>query len=292
MVTLGGNPNYNVTKSNSTLSINQATPAFNLVSSANPSGYNAGVTFTNSTLLADLTGIIQFNTNGANFGSAVAISGGSAVSPTTTGLPRGTTNVIQAIYSGDANYLPGTNTLIQGVTNHPPAATGNTYYRNGMNCWKIATSVLLTNASDVDGDALTLISLGVSTNGITLDAASNPGYVQYANPNHACDQFTYTVADGYGGTNTAIITLAFSLTGALTGTNSITQIMPGNPTTLMACGAINFSYILQRSVDMVNWVEIQTNLAVNGLVNATDGFGDLGGHAPASAFYRFEWDND
>jgi hypothetical protein len=43
---------------------------------------------------------------------------------------------------------------------------------------------------------------------------------------------------------------------------------------------------------MVNWVEIQTNCAVNGVVNVTDGFDDLGGNAPASAFYRLKWNNN
>ena len=298
VVTLGSNPNYSVLTTNSTLTINSATlvtPTFNLVSSANPSGYHGSVTFTANTILpADVTGTIQFTTNGANLGSAVAISGGSAVSPSTTGLPRGTTNAIQAIYSGDANYLSITNTLTQTVTNHPPAANANTYYRNGLNNWKIATSDLLTNTSDADGDTLTLTVLGVSTNLVTLDTNSAPGYAQYANLNHVDDRFTYTVADAFGGTNTATITLAFSLTGDLTGTNSIAQIVPGNPTTITANGVINFTYISQRSTNIANpaaWVNLQTNTAAGGVITTIDAFSDLGGTAPAQAYYRLQWSN-
>ena len=296
-VTLGSNPNYNVLATNSTLTIIaiQATPTFNLVSSANPSGFHGSVTFTANTILpADVTGTIQFTTNGGNLGGAVTISGGSATSPATASLPRGTANAIQAIYSGDANYLSITNTLTQTVTNHSPVAGANTYYRNGLNNWKIAISDLLTNASDSDGDTLTLIGLGVSTNLVTLDTSSTPGFAQYANLNHVDDQFTYTVADNYGGTNTATITLAFSLTGSLTGTNTITRIVPGNPATLTANGVINFTYITQRSTNLASpagWVNIQTNTAVGGVITTTDHFSDLGGIAPAQTYYRIKWSN-
>ena len=275
---------------NVSVTVNQAASGLTIASSENIAGYGDSLVFT-ANLPVDATGNVIFSTTNGDF-STNTVNGGTAVSSAINSLPRGTTNAIQAIYSGDANYFPATNTLTQTVTNHPPVANGDTYYRNGMNCWKIAVSDLLTNTGDADGDALSLAGLGVSTNGVTLDTASTPGYVQYANPNHADDRFTYTVADNYGGTNTATITLAFSLTGALTGTNSITRIVPGKPATLTACGAINFSYILQRSVDMVNWVEIQTNCAVNGVVNVTDGFDDLGGNAPASAFYRLKWNNN
>jgi hypothetical protein len=275
---------------NVSVTVNRAASGLALVASANPVGFGASLVFT-ATLPADAGGTVIFSaTNGAF--STNAVNSGTAVSCAINSLPRSPTNVIQAIYSGDGNYLPGTNTLTQSVTNHPPAVDGNTYYRNGFNNWKIAVSDLLTNTSDVDGDAVTLVSLGVSTNGVTPDTGSTPGYVQYASTNAVDDQFTCTVTDGQGGTNIFTVTLAFSLTGAVTGTNCIARIVCGNPTRLTAYGVVNYCYITERSVDMVNWVDIQTNCATNGVINITDCFGDLDGNAPASAFYRLKWKNN
>jgi hypothetical protein len=273
----------------------KAPPTFNLISSANPSGYQDGVAFTANTILpADATGTIQFTTNGGNLGSAVPISGGRATSPATTDLPRGSTNAIQAIYSGDANYFSLTNTLTQAVTNHPPAANDNTYNWGGWNSntWQIATGDLLANTRDTDGDAVTLIGLSLSTNGVTLDTNSTPGYVLYTNVNPVDDQFNYTVVDGHGGTNTGTITLTYNTTGGVTGTNSIAKIVTGNPTTLTAYGVVNYTYITQRSTNMVNWVDVQTNIATDGAITVTDCFSDLGSQAPAAAFYRLKWNRN
>lgn len=284
---------YNPVVFNINVTVNQATPGLTLVSSATNYGYGAPLIFTATLPMAATGSVIFATTNGAF--STNAISGGTAISSAISTLPRSPTNIIQASYSGDGNYLPVTNTLIQSVTNHPPVANANIYYRNGMNNWKIATSDLLTNTSDGDGDALTLISLGISTNGITLNTTSTPGYVQYASMNHANDQFSYTVADGYGGTNTAPIMLAYSSNGSLTGTSSISKMVCGNPTTLTACGIVNFNYITQRSTNVANpaaWVNIQTNLATNGVIAISDCFSDLNGVAPAQVYYRIMWSNN
>lgn len=272
-----------------------AAPGFNVISSANPSGYQDAVSFTaNAFASANITGSIQFTTNGGNLGSPVTISGGSVSSLPTVNLPRSSTNVIQAIYSGDANYFPVTNSLTQIVTNHPPAANTSTYTWGGLksNTWKIALSELLNLVEDVDGDPVTLIGLGVSTNGVTLDTNSNPGFVQYANPNLVDDQFCCTVTDGYGGTNTVTITLTYNSVVVGTGTNAIAKIVCGNPTRLTAYGVLNYHYITQRSTDMMIWVDIQTNVATNGVIEVSDCFGDLGGSVPASAFYRLKWNGN
>ena len=98
-----------------------------------------------------------------------------------TNLPRGT-NVITVAYLGDSNYVGSTNMLDQIVTNHPPVANPATYTRNGaINQIKIAVTNLLINATDVDGDTLTLAAVSATTNTATLIVSG--GWVLYYNTN-------------------------------------------------------------------------------------------------------------
>ena len=64
----------------------------------------------------------------------------------------------------------------------------------------------------------------------------------------------------------------------------------GNPTTLTSIGNPGVSYITQRSTNLVNWVNISTNVAAtpSGAITITDSFNDLGRHQPPWAFYRLK----
>jgi hypothetical protein len=265
--------------------INKATPSFNLVTSVNPSGYKDGVNFTASSFAATLTGSVQFTTNGANFGSAVTISGASATSDSTAGLPRGA-NAVTAIYSGDANYFSFTNSLTQTVTNHPPVVVNLAATRAaGSTTWKIAVSDLLTNATDVDLDTLSLVSVSASTNGAALFIGG--GFVLYTNTNLVGDQFSYTVTDGFGGTNSALVNLAIA-TGT-PGGQAQSVAISGVTATLQFAGIPGFSYNVQRTTNLVDWATILTTNPVAGVFQFTDDFSDLGGVIPASAYYRLGW---
>ncbi len=276
--------NYSFSFVNGTLTVAKATPSFSFFSSANPSGYKDSLTFTANSFAVDVTGTVQFMTNGANLGSAVAISGFSAASIGVAGLPRGTTNVVRAIYSGDANYFSITNTLTQTVTNHPPVANENSYSRNGLSSWKISISDLLTNATDVDVESLALDSVTTSTNGIVFVISG--GFVLYTNTNLVDDRFSYTVTDGFGGTNTGVITLTVG-SGA-TGASSITTITGTNPKVLTAYGIPGFTYVTQRAtnVNQSVWDDIATNTLPNNsvIISVTDN-----NPPPDAAFYRLKW---
>jgi alpha-tubulin suppressor-like RCC1 family protein len=94
-----------------------------LTSSLNPSGYKAGLVFAASVTPSDATGSVQFLTNGVLFDTE-ALSGGVANSATLDSLLAGT-NLVVAIYSGDANYWTSTNRLSQVVTNRVLTITGS-----------------------------------------------------------------------------------------------------------------------------------------------------------------------
>jgi len=267
------------------------TPATTFVgasSSENPSGYKDTVSYT-ATLPADATGSVVFSSPNGPI-STNTVSGVSTTSLAIGSLPHGT-NLITVAYLGGGNYLGSTNSVEQIVTNHPPAASANTYSRGQLLSWKILVADLLTNASDtIDGDPLSLISVGDSTNHVTLDTTSLPGYVAYYNANPVADQFSYTVTDGFGGTNFAVITLNYASTNVIIGTNSIAGITGTNPKVLTAYGVPYYNYITERSTNMTDWVDIATNAAAtNGVLTITDYFGDLGSNAPASAYYRLKW---
>jgi hypothetical protein len=104
------------------------------------------------------------------------------------------------------------------------------------------------------------------------------------------DQISYSISDGYGGTNVGYINILIQ--GIFAGTNSIVNIATGNPTTLTAFGIPGYNYILERATNLAPmvWVDIATNAAAtNGVINAADTFWDLGGVPPPSAFYQLKW---
>ena len=292
------NPNYTIGYVNGALTISQATPVIGLGSSLNPAGFLDSVSFT-ATLQADATGSVVFSsTNGPI--STNTLSGGAAGSASITNLARGV-QVITAVYGGDGNYLAGTNTFNQTVTNHPPVTTILVASRTAGFPLEIALTDIATNWTDADGDPVELTAVNLtSTNGASVYPVSmttnldgsyvitNTAYLGYVPTADVADQLSYSVSDGQGGTNIGYINIV--VVSSVTGTNSITSITGGNPNGLTAYGIPGFTYITERSTNLTDWVEISTNTAAtNGVISVSDSFSDLGGSAPSSAFYRLLW---
>src|SRR5205823_5277404 len=70
------------------------------------------------------TGTVQFLLDGANFGSPVALVGGSATSASTTTLSVGS-HTVTANYLGDATYAPSSGTLAGGQTINAAGTTAS-----------------------------------------------------------------------------------------------------------------------------------------------------------------------
>jgi hypothetical protein len=108
--------NYTLTSSSATATgvITPANPITTISSSTNPAPYEADLTFSATVAGADTpTGSVQFLTNGVLFDTET-MAGGVATSADIASLTPGIC-AVTAAYSGDANYLPGTNTLSQVV---------------------------------------------------------------------------------------------------------------------------------------------------------------------------------
>jgi len=119
-----GLTNYNIIYTNGALTVNVATPAMTTVSGGSPTVYGDSLALTVNVTPVLATGTVQFLANGMPFDTEPLISGG-AVSALISTLPVGT-NLLAAIYSGDGNVLPATNTLTQVVTAAPAQTNGLT----------------------------------------------------------------------------------------------------------------------------------------------------------------------
>ena len=271
--------NYVISYTNGTLTITPAGTSVGASSSLNPSGFRDFIFFT-ATLPTDATGDVQFS---STFGpiSTNTVGGITTSSLSITNLPRGT-NIITVIYSGGGNYLGSTNSLNQIVTNHPPVANPNSYARSGST-WSFPVTSLQTNASDVDGDTLTL-TVGVSTNGITL--VIDGGNVLYTNASLVSDEFTYTVTDGFGGTNSAVITLTAPLTPT-SPTIEPPYVDGLNQLVLRVLTQSGFDYVLLNTMDLnppILWSPVVTNSGTGGTITNTIPVSPV----PAQRFFRYQ----
>jgi len=240
-----------------------------LVSSENPAGFKDGLIFTANVAPAGATGTVAFLTNGVAF-DVEPLAGAMAASASLASLPRGT-NLVTAIYGGDAADLPATNGLAQVVTNHPPVVAPAFYTRMAGQTLTIAMADLATNWSDPDGDPLFIADISPSTNGVVVTNALPVLF--YANPNDVNDQFVCTISDGLGGTNDEIVNIA-----VLPETNAVPRIavVSGQPGGLLLQlnGAYGSTYILETTTDFVSgaWVPLATNSpGLTGAWRFTDG---------------------
>ena len=294
--TVAADANYFGTTNHQAFMINQTVPAFSLISSEYPAaGYKDSLTFAAASFSTNASGTVQFQTNGVNLGGTVTISGGSAVSVAVAGLPRATTNVVAAIYSGDNNYLSLTNTLMQTVTNHPPMAAALSIIRTAGSSVHIALTNLAAHWLDADGDTINLIGVAPqSTNHIYLQKVGWIGsvttntanfkyfFIGYTNSPNVNDQFTYTISDNYGGTNTGTVNVIVD-TSALFGQGNpqLTSIPGGVQMTFY--GIPGDTYVVQRELQLDNsWINLITNTPVSGPITITD-------TNNPTAYYRLSW---
>ena len=240
-----------------TLTVDLIPAVGTLVSSGNPSGFNDPVSFTVGVVPAAASGTVEFYTNGVAFDGEV-IAAGQAVSAGVSALPRGT-NLITAVYSGDASDLPFTNIFAQVVTNHPPSALPAAFNRAAGTSLHIPVSQLATGWSDVDGDTVSLASVITSTNGVTV-TNNGSGLLSYFNSNNVPDQFDCIITDGFGGTNYQAVNISVVFPGitAMPGQNSSGIVMS-------LTGVAGQTYVLQTTTNLmwpVVWLPVATNTLV------------------------------
>ncbi len=220
------------------------------------------------------SGAVQFRLDSSPFGSPVILSNGAAAINLST-LAHGAHTII-AEYGGDSNFSGSTNSLSQLINTRPAAGTV-TFSRPRDMIFNIRISELLTNVSDADGDAISLLSVSAtSTNGATI--STNAGHIFYVPPSasgNVTDSFNYTVMDTFGAVSSGMVVVTIApdsnepsvnLTGLTTLPNGSAQIgfagIPGR------------SYLIQATTNLVppiTWTTLSTNVAgTNGLFQYID----------------------
>jgi hypothetical protein len=175
--------------------------------------------------------------------------------------------------------------------NHAPIATSITNNRAPNLTWKIKIAdVLAALTSDVDGDARGLVSVGTSTNGVTV--TTNATHILYTNPNNVEDEFTYTVRD-FGpayragdtvrtGTGTLRLTVNAP---AGTNQNAVAISFTNGVVGMRFAGIPGYSYDVQRTTNLtppVVWTTLHnTNCPPLGLFDYIDATPPVG-----QAYYR------
>jgi Cadherin-like domain len=150
------------------------------------------------------------------------------------------------------------------------------------------TNQLFSLWSDANHDVITLAGVSsTSTNSVTV--VSNRIFIIYPSsaPN-VNDQISYTIGDGHGGIGAGKINITMSV--FVTGQPG-TIVSPGNPAQVKFYGIAGYTYVTQRSTNMVDYVNIHTNTVDSGghPFTVSDDFSDLGGIPPSSAYYRLMW---
>jgi subtilase family serine protease len=265
-----------------TLTVNLVSSVLSLNASSNPAGFRDALNFLAGISPTNANGTISFLTNGVSF-DIEPLVGGQAISTNLVSLPRGT-NLITAIYSGDVNDLPATNSLDQIVTNHPPVAASVSYFRQAGAGLNIAVADLATNWTDVDGDTVSLSDVSVSTNGVTL--TNNAGTLIYSNANDEADEFVCAISDGWGGTNFQTVNITIN---SGNGSNAIITSVSANldgSFTLTFAGTPGASYVLETTTNLSSpsiWLPTSTNTAET---NGVWQFQDLTATNYQQRFYR------
>jgi hypothetical protein len=174
--------------------------------------------------------------------------------------------------------------------NRAPTVNAASYSRASRVSLKLPVANLMTNASDADGHARFWVGVSATTtNGLALTSDANFVYVP---TNNVADQFTYTVRDNYGGTNSGTVTL----TVAVPASGQPLNLNPNTNSTVTVnfAGVPGLGYTVERGTNVAFTGVVRTWLVTaptGGLFQVTDNFSDLGTlpFVPSAAYYRLKY---
>jgi hypothetical protein len=172
------------------------------------------------------------------------------------------------ISSNDSNENPFLIHLTGRDVNSAPIANPNTIQRSGTKSIKVSITGLLLDDSDPDNDAISLSSVQAATPvGATVTRDAN--WVYYTPPIDSYDpgSFSYTIDDGFGGSSTAIVTVAIKPSDNTQAANQTKLISEptafGDQIRVTFQGIPGRTYTIEatNSLTPPNWVPIGTALA-------------------------------
>ncbi len=141
---------------------------------------------------------------GAAVHGAAAVAAGKVTYTPSSGF-SGTDSFTYSIADGNGGMASATvSVTIQVPPNRPPVAQNDAYTLD-QNSSNNSLNVL-ANDSDPDGDTLAIASVGTPAHGSTSIAGNRVNYTP-ANGYAGTDSFSYSIADGKGGTASATVTI-------------------------------------------------------------------------------------
>jgi hypothetical protein len=172
--------------------------------------------------------------------------------------------------------------------NRRPVANLLTFSNTIPAVLEIPLASIIGNATDADGDTITLASINLTTtNGVVL--TTNGTSIFYSNNVSTLDQLSYTVSDGHGGLTPGLVNIA-NIVAPTPPAQIIGQPeIGGGSVTLHISGGEGATYYVERSTNLATWDTISTNFAPpGGAFDFVDDFHELP-VIPLSAFYRLRW---
>ena len=171
-----------------------------------PAAQGKGAITMTATLATDDSGVVEYNFECVAGGQGCGSSGWQAGRDyTATGLAAGTSysfHVKARDGSGNETDWSSTASATTDANNNPLAADDSDTVAEDSS---VAIAVL-TNDSDGDGDSLSVQSVTQGTNGSVINNGGSVTYTPDANF-FGIDSFTYVVSDGFGGTDSATVTV-------------------------------------------------------------------------------------
>ncbi len=252
------------------------------------------------TLIAEFAAVYTITTEASPAAAGTVSSGGtfldgSWVTCTATANPGYVfsdwlENGVVVSYSATFDYFVYTNATLTAafVAHPPPTANPDTFSRTKNLSIKVTVADLLANDFDADGDPIWVADVSpTTTNHLPLLWDGLCVYYPATNVNVA-DEFTYTIADLYGQLATANVTI--NVVDPPPGQVTCIDSLSNNCANVYFAGIPGLGYVVQRTTNLVGWVNIHTNLAPsNGVFSHQDFFPDLGSNAPPAAYYRLLW---
>ena len=210
------------------------------------------------------SGSVQFIANGTNNLGTFALDGSGAATLSVLGsaLAHGS-NTITAVFSDpNGNFTGASGDLNpQQVVNIPPNKGTHTLSGVLNKPSSFTAAQLASLDKDADKDPLTIIAVSAAgANGGTVLMAG--GTITYTPPaNYAGnDSFTYTITDPLGGVTNCTVNVSINLGTATSVINNVYP-QPDGSNRVVAYGTPGKTYVVQATSDLVNWVNISTNVA-------------------------------
>ncbi len=169
------------------------------------------------------------------------------------------------------------------TANTPPVFGGYRFSVLAGQSGEVAKEKILARASDADGHALTLTGVPSASarGGVIAETARS---ITYTPPDKFIgeDSFSVTISDGFGGEVSGTVTVEVQEVPNVSPNFVQLKLEPGGNASVQFYGIPGHTYTLQRSTDLVDWIDVQTlTAAANGLLAFVDEDPPAG-----AAFYR------